>query len=607
MAHRSDDWLIANVHNTARYFTEHPHIAWMTLVATLIWGVVGYLRMPQRKDPDVPVKVAMAIGRWPGVEAVRVEQLVARRLEETIAENVTVKEITSTSRLGVTFVLVTLKEEVDDPAKEFDDIKLRLDGITDLPQGAQPVEFIRDFGSTAALMLTVASPKASEVFVSIKAEAIEAAIRRAREAADGGAGRATLVYASTASVPAAAIRPAVDLFLEDATRYNVFRDARAIAGPGFVGVDGITSLSDSAILAFTEAFVRRTLRASEFHPDAWPAVVIRDPGDTRARLMERRGEKYSYRELERYTDLIRRSLQGIPIVTKVGRSGLLEEQVLLSFSQQRLASYGVAVTRLKDVLSARNIPLSGGAVDVEGKLVAVAPTGEFQNDREIGDVVLGSSRNGAPLYLRDLVDVDRTYATPASYLNYFSSRRRQRPLGAEPRRDPERRDARGRQDRRVRGGSGRHARGAPGPAARGPDLRADVRPAAPGRGERRPVHGQPDGGHRPGGHRGAARLLGVALGAAHGAGHSAYPGDDVRDDERARHRRAAGVDRVAHHRAGPPGRRPGRRGRRHQARPRPGAPVDRRRVARADQAGDRDPLRHHHQHRGVSPVPAAHG
>ena len=420
MAHRSDDWLIANVHNTARFFTEHPHIAWMTLVATLIWGIVGYVRMPQRKDPDIPVKVAMAICRWPGVEASRVEQLVARRVEETMAENVTVKELTSTSRLGVSFVLVTLKEEVDDPAKEFDDIKLRLDGITDLPQGAQPVEFIRDFGSTAALMLTIASPKASEVVVSLKADAIADAIRHTREAADGGAGRATLVYVYPASVPAATIKPAVDLFIEDAIRYSVFRDARPIAGAGFIGVDGITAQSDSAILAFTEGFVRRTLRASEFHPDAWPAVVVRDPGETRARLMERRGEKYSYRELDRYTDLIRRSLQGIPIVTKVGRSGLLEEQVLLSFSQQRLASYGVAVSKLKDVLSARNIPLSGGAVDVEGKLVAVAPTGEFRSEREIGDVVLGSSRAGAPLYLRDLVDVDRTYATPASYLNYFS-------------------------------------------------------------------------------------------------------------------------------------------------------------------------------------------
>ena len=92
MAHRPDAWLIANTHNTARFFTENPHIAWMVLAATVLWGVFGYLRMPQRKDPDIPVKVAMAICPWPGVSPERVEQLVARRLEETIAENVTVKE-----------------------------------------------------------------------------------------------------------------------------------------------------------------------------------------------------------------------------------------------------------------------------------------------------------------------------------------------------------------------------------------------------------------------------------------------------------------------------------------------------------------------------------
>ena len=420
MAHKSDDWQIANVHNTARFFTEHPHIAWMALVATLLWGIVGYLRMPQRKDPDIPVKVAMAICRWPGVEAVRVEQLVTRRIEETVAENVTVKEIKSTSRLGVSFVWVTLKDEVDDPAKEFDDIKLRLDGIEDLPQGAQPIDFIRDFGSTSALMLTVASPKASEVVISLRAAAVTDSIRAARAEADSSGPRATLVYSYPPTASAAIIRPVVELFITAATRDGTFRDVRRVWGPGFLGVDGITTLSDSALLSYADAFVRRTLRTAEFHPDSWPPIVVRDPAGARALMLAHPGEKYSYRELDRFTDLIRRSLQGIPIVTKVGRSGLLEEQVLLSFSQQRLASYGVAVSHLKDVLSARNIPVSGGALEVQGKVVAVAPTGEFRNEREIGDVVLGSGRSGAPLYLRDLVDVGRGYQTPATYLNYFS-------------------------------------------------------------------------------------------------------------------------------------------------------------------------------------------
>ncbi len=421
MAHRSDDWMIANIHNTARFFTENRHIAWMTLVATILWGLFGYLRMPQRKDPDIPVKVAMAIGKWPGVDATRVEELVTRRLEETIAENVKVKEITSTTRLGVTFVTVTLKDETPDPAKEFDDIKLRLDGIKDLPQGAQPVEFIRDFGATAALMLTVASPRASETAIAIRARAVADSIRRLRAGTREPGGRAALVYNGPASEAQETLRPVVDLFLATAVRDGVFRDARILWGPGFLGVDGVTTQSDSALLAYAQGFTERTLHAAEFHPDAWPGVVVRDPAATEARFAERAGEKYSYRELDEYTDLIRRTLQSIPVVTKVSRKGLLDEQVLLTFSQERLASYGLGTARLKDVLSARNIPAAAGTMEVQGKTVAVAATGEFTSEKEIGGVVMGGSRTGAPLYLRDLVQVDRAYRTPASYLNYFST------------------------------------------------------------------------------------------------------------------------------------------------------------------------------------------
>lgn len=420
MAHKSDSWLIANVHNTARFFTANRHIAWMTLVATLLWGAVGYARMPQRKDPDIPVKVALAICQWPGVDALRVEQLVARRIEETIAENVTVKEVTSTSRLGVAFVYVTLKDEVDDPAKEFDDIKLRLDGITDLPPGTAPVEFVRDFGSTAALMLTVASPRASEAAIALRARAIADTLRAVRAGA-GDAPRVALVFSGPATATAEVVRPVLDLFLRQAAADGTMRDGRRVVGPGFLGVDGLTGLPDSALMAYARAFTERTLRSAEFHPDAWPGVIIHDPAGTEAALRAQAGEKYSYRELDQFTDLIRRTLQGIPVVTKVTRSGLLEEQVTLAYSQERLASYGVGSTRLKDILSARNIPVAAGAMEVEGKTVAVAASGEFGSVDEIGGVIVGASPAGAPLYLRDLVQVAREYRTPAGYVNYFSA------------------------------------------------------------------------------------------------------------------------------------------------------------------------------------------
>jgi len=53
MAHKTDDEHIQKTHNTERFFVEHPHISWVLLIATLIWGVYGYTGMAQRKDPDI--------------------------------------------------------------------------------------------------------------------------------------------------------------------------------------------------------------------------------------------------------------------------------------------------------------------------------------------------------------------------------------------------------------------------------------------------------------------------------------------------------------------------------------------------------------------------
>ena len=71
------------------------------------------------------------------------------------------------------------------------------------------------------------------------------------------------------------------------------------------------------------------------------------------------------------------------------------------------------------------------------------------------------------------------------------------------------------------------------------------------------------------------------------------------------HRPPADLDRVADHRARAAGRRPGRRGRRDQALARRGLEAAGRGVARADQAREGDPVRDHHQHRGVPAVPGA--
>src|SRR2546423_10275162 len=64
MAYKNDQDRIEKTHNAPRFFVEHPQVSWVLLVGVLVWGWFGYHSMPQRKDPDIPVRVAVAPCLW---------------------------------------------------------------------------------------------------------------------------------------------------------------------------------------------------------------------------------------------------------------------------------------------------------------------------------------------------------------------------------------------------------------------------------------------------------------------------------------------------------------------------------------------------------------
>ncbi len=150
MAHRSEEELIAHTHNTARFFVENRAIAWVLLIAVVGWGILGYAKMPKRKDPDIPIRQAVAICPWPGIKAEKIEQMVTRKIEATIAENSYVAPAGASSNYGiqsvtldgVAYVYVQLSEKTPDEGKQFSDINLKLNSIYDLPPGAGPIIFV---------------------------------------------------------------------------------------------------------------------------------------------------------------------------------------------------------------------------------------------------------------------------------------------------------------------------------------------------------------------------------------------------------------------------------------------------------------------------------
>jgi multidrug efflux pump subunit AcrB len=418
MANREEN--VSAAGKTARYFTHHWHVSVVLLLATLAWGLWGYSQLPKAKDPFIPVRVAVATCAWPGTSAEKIEQLVTRTIEQKVAENATVEKIESISRTSVAIVYVTLSENVKEPAKQFDDIQGKLDAIRDLPAGAGPINFIKDFGDTSALMLTVASPRISDVELALRARSLEADIERTRA---GEGNRATLVVAFPPDVSADAFRRVAGLavrFFADSGD----SDGHILEGPGYMALDLRPSPrhDDATLVAALKQFAETNLRVSEIHPDVWHPFVIRDPQQTLAQLTEHAGEKFSYRELDDFTDLIQRHLQSVPLVSKVTRSGVLSEAIYLDYSQEKLASYGLQPSHIVDVLRARNIVLTGGILDIQGKNVVIDPSGEIKSERDLGDILIPSPSGGPSMYLRDLIDIHRDYQSPARYLNYLTAR-----------------------------------------------------------------------------------------------------------------------------------------------------------------------------------------
>jgi multidrug efflux pump subunit AcrB len=406
--------------NIARFFTENRQIAWVALLVTLAWGVFGYMNMPKRKDPDIPVRIALAITPWPGISADKVEQLVTRKIEQAVTGNSKVDRVESTTMDNISVVQVRLLDSIANTQEEFQDIGQRLNQINDLPEGAGPVTWISDFGDTAALMLTVASPTVPDLEIELRARGVRDAILKERNG--NTEGRATVLYCYPSSVSPAVIERPFRILADQARRDGIAEDVRFLSVGSCSGIDFATTKSDKQIRTYGKQFVEKRLQEYDFHPDAWGPIIIRDPQFTKERIAEVASDRYSYRQLDDFTDLIQRTLQRVPEVAKVQRVGVLPEEFYLEYSDARMAAFKLQPTKIKDVLSARNVTAPGGIVETQSRNVLVDATAEFKSTKDIGNVLVGASSTGVPVYLRDLVDISRAYQTPARYLNYLTYR-----------------------------------------------------------------------------------------------------------------------------------------------------------------------------------------
>ncbi len=93
-------------------------------------------------------------------------------------------------------------------------------------------------------------------------------------------------------------------------------------------------------------------------------MVIDDFGDVYGIFLAITGEGYSFPELRRYAEFLRRELLLVQNVKKVELFAAQQEVVFLEISRQRLAQLGINEEQIYSQLQARNVAADGGRVRV---------------------------------------------------------------------------------------------------------------------------------------------------------------------------------------------------------------------------------------------------
>jgi multidrug efflux pump subunit AcrB len=153
-------------------------------------------------------------------------------------------------------------------------------------------------------------------------------------------------------------------------------------------------------------------------PGAGPSIVNDDFGDVYGVFLAITGEGYTYKEMYEYAKFLQRELLKAQDVKRIVFYGVQPEAIYIEMRREKMAQFGVAPTDIYNALRAKNIPASAGYLPLGKEYIPISPTGEFQSEQEIGDLLIKGRgpESKSTVYLRDVADIQRGYQEPPDTL-----------------------------------------------------------------------------------------------------------------------------------------------------------------------------------------------
>ncbi len=123
---------------------------------------------------------------------------------------------------------------------------------------------------------------------------------------------------------------------------------------------------------------------------------------------------YSINELKSYAEFLEDEMEGIYEVSKVEITGLNEREVKINVDPYLLDKFQLSFNDLENAVSAENVSISGGELDLGRSRRSIRVIGEFENMHQIRNIIV-KHENGNIVYLKDVADVIYGFEETDSY------------------------------------------------------------------------------------------------------------------------------------------------------------------------------------------------
>lgn len=146
------------------YIIEKKVFVIIIIVLLMLSGLLSYINMPKQNFPEVVLPVAAVTAVYPGASTEDMEELVTKKVEETVMSLNGFDSCTSDIHENYSTVLVSLdmKLNQDEVDKSFDDLRLKINSLKEsLPPGVTQVSVNTDIMNTAGMLLAISSDKAT--------------------------------------------------------------------------------------------------------------------------------------------------------------------------------------------------------------------------------------------------------------------------------------------------------------------------------------------------------------------------------------------------------------------------------------------------------------